>query len=109
MKEPGGKNKKQKAPVSKPRIFKPNMTAAALLLLAGFLAAAFFDAWCGVQSRRMGYEIVQEKMQQERLLEYNKKLKIEKARLSSPQALRRYAGSELELETPKPEQIILMP
>lgn len=104
MKETGGNNKKRTAPV-----FTPRLTAAALLLLAGFLVAAFFDVWCGVQSRRMGYEIVQEKMQQERLLEYNKKLKIEKARLSSPQALRRYAGSELELETPKPEQIIVMP
>ncbi len=98
------KNKKRKGEIVTPRIIVFGM-----VFLFCFLAAAFFDAWCGIQSRRMGYEIVQAREQQEKLLDFQKKLKIEKARLTSPQMLRRYATSELNLDTPKPEQIIVMP
>ncbi len=104
MNERAGKNRKRKS-----ETFTPKRVAVALLILLCFLGAAFFDAWCGVQSRRMGYEIVQARAQQEKLLDLQKKLKIERARLSSPPVLRRYATSELNLETPKPEQIVVMP
>ncbi len=87
----------------------PQRVLAGMVFLLCFLAAAFFDTWCGIQSRRMGYEIEQARMQQESLLDFQKKLKIEKARLTSPQALMRHARGELSLETPKPEQIIIVP
>lgn len=80
-----------------------------MAFLLCFLVAAFFDVWCGVQSRRMGYEIVQAKTQRENLLEFQKKLTIEKARLTSPQLLRKVAATELALETPKSEQVIVVP
>lgn len=104
MNEAKAKNKKHKQDV-----FTSKMIFLAMAGLLFFLAAAFFDAWCGVQSRRMGYEIAQARAQQEKLLDFQKKLKIEKARLTSPQELRRYAAGELALEIPKPEQIIILP
>jgi len=99
-----GSRKKPKADA-----FTPKRILAGMVLLVCFLGAAFFDTWCGIQSRRMGYEIEQARMQQENLLDFQKKLRIEKARLTSPQALRRHARGELSLETPKPEQIIIVP
>ena len=99
-----GKNKKYQ-----PDLFPPKMLLKGMGCLLFFLGAAFFDTWCGIQTRRMGYEIEQVRMQHESLLNYQKKLKIEKARLTSPQVLRRYATGELELQTPKPEQIIVVP
>jgi cell division protein FtsL len=87
----------------------PGKIIAGMTCLLCFLGAAFFDTWCGVQSRRMGYEIVQTRMQQEKLFDYQKKLKIEKSSLTSPQRLRRYATGELSLQIPKPEQIIVVP
>ena len=91
------------------QLLSPKKFLAGMACLLSFLAAAFFDTWCGVQTRRLGYEIEQARMQHERHLEYRKKLKIEKARLTSPQVLRRYATTELDLQTPKPEQIIVVP
>ncbi len=98
------KNKKRKQ-----EIFTPKRFAFAMAFLLCFLVAAFFDVWCGVQSRRMGYEIVQARAQRENLLEFQKKLTIEKARLTSPQLLRKVATAQLALETPKPEQVIIVP
>ncbi len=99
-----GKNKKRKQ-----ESVTPGRFVLAMAFLLCFLVAAFFDVWCGVQSRRMGYEIVQAKAQRENLLEFQKKLTIEKARLTSPQLLRKVAADELDLETPKPEQVIIVP
>ena len=92
----------------KQRVLTPKLIIWGMILLVFFLATAFFDAWCGIQSRRLGYEIEQAGNQQEKLLDFQKKLKIEKARLTSPQALRQYATSKLELATPKSEQIVVI-
>jgi hypothetical protein len=79
------------------------------VILVSFLSTVFFDTWCGIQSRRKGYEIVEARMEQENLRDFQKALKIEQARLSSPPLLRRYAVNEYKLDTPKPDQIVIVP
>lgn len=80
-----------------------------LLLLFIFIFEFFLRTWCGVQCIRTGYEITGAMDRQEDLLDMQKNLKIELARLTSPQSLGRIAEARFGLETPKPEQVVVMP
>lgn len=90
-------------------VFTPRRVAAVLLLVIIMAAEVFFDAWCAVQCRRRGYEIVQAESRRENLLETRKKLVIEKGRLMSPQVLGVKARDAHGLITPKPDQIVIVP
>lgn len=83
--------------------------AAVMVLMLVFMAEVFLDTWCGVQCRRTGYEIEQARAQKTDLKALQKKLQIERVRLKSPQALGRYARKKLDLTTPSPEQVIILP
>ena len=80
-----------------------------LLLLFVFIFEFFFRTWCGVQCIRTGYEITEAMERQEDMLEMKENLKIETARLKSPQALGLIAEKRFDLATPKPEQIVMIP
>lgn len=80
-----------------------------LLLLFVFILEFFFRTWCGVQCIRTGYEITEAMEHQEAILDMKKNLKIEMARLTSPQTLGRIAENRFDLITPEPEQIVMLP
>jgi len=80
-----------------------------LLLLFIFIFEFFFRTWCGVQCIRTGYEITDAMERQETLLDMQKNLEIELARLTSPQTLGRIAEARFGLVTPNPEQVVVMP
>jgi len=80
-----------------------------LLLLFIFIFEFFFRTWCGVQCIRTGYEITDAMERQEDLLDMKKNLKIELARLTSPQTLGRIAEARFGLLTPAPDQVVVMP
>jgi hypothetical protein len=80
-----------------------------LLLMFVFIFEFFFRTWCGVQCIRTGYEITQAMERQEDMLEMKKNLKIEMARLTSPQNLGRIAEKRFDLAAPQPEQIVIIP
>ena len=80
-----------------------------LLFLFVFIFEFFFRTWCGVQCIRTGYEITEAMARQAEMLEMKENLKIETARLTSPQALGLIAEKQFDLITPKPEQIVMLP
>lgn len=90
-------------------LWTPKFAAICMILMLIFMAEVFFDTWCGVQCRRTGYEIEQARAQQTELRRLQKKLQIERGRLTSPQTLGRYARNQLDLTTPSPEQIVILP
>lgn len=90
-------------------VMTKGVVATSMILSVCLLAEVFFATWCGVQCRRAGYDIVQVQNQQDKLLELQKKLQIERVRLQSPQILGRYARENLDLTVPTPEQIIVVP
>ncbi|MGM0452150.1 MAG: hypothetical protein ACQERN_03165 [Thermodesulfobacteriota bacterium] len=90
-------------------LWTPKFAAICMTLMLIFMAEVFFDTWCGVQCRRTGYEIEQARARQTDLRTLQKKLQIERVRLTSPQALGQYAKNQLELITPSPEQVIILP
>lgn len=105
MKQTNGRTKQNAGSSGEnPRVFR-----AFLIILLIFIFEFFFRTWCGVQCIRTGYEITAAEERQEELLEMQKSLKIERARLTAPQALARVAEERLDLKTPEPEQQVVLP
>jgi cell division protein FtsL len=78
-------------------------------LMAIFIVELLIYTWCRVQSTQVGYEITRAaEIQQERMTLQNN-LKIELARLKSPERIIKIAREHLGLVVPKPEQTIVMP
>ena len=77
--------------------------------MAIFIAELLVYTWCRVQSTQVGYEITRAaEIQQQRMTLHNN-LKIELARLKSPERITKIAREHLGLVVPKPEQTIVMP
>ncbi len=79
------------------------------LFMALFMVELFSYTWCRVQCTRIGYEISRAAADQKKGLAIRNNLKIELARLKSPQRIARIARERLGLITPKPEQTIIIP
>jgi cell division protein FtsL len=88
---------------------RPRIVRICLLLLLIFLFEFFLRTWCGVQCIRTGYEITEARHRQEELLEIQKNLKIELARLTAPETLHRVAEQEFGLRTPDADQVVVLP
>ena len=87
----------------------PKVLAACLLFMGLFIAELLFYTWCRVQSTQMRYEISALTADQERMLKMQDNLKIELARLKSPQRIARIATQQLGLVAPTSKQLIIIP
>jgi cell division protein FtsL len=79
-----------------------------IVLLVLFMAELLVYSWCRVQYVHTGYEMNQEMERKQRLLALNYELKVEEARLRSPERIRRLA-QERGLVIPDPKQIVVLP
>ena len=86
----------------------PMVTVAWLLLMFAFIAELLFYTWCRVQYVRVNYEI-QAQTRARKLSAMQDNLKIELARLKSPQRISKIARTQLGLVTPSPKQTIILP
>ena len=87
----------------------PKLTAVWMLIMVVFIGELFCYAWCRVQCIRIGYEITKESQQCEKLIRRQKNLKIELARLKSPNRIARIASKQLGLVMPTAENMIVIP
>ncbi len=85
------------------------MAAIWLTIMVLFIAELFFYTWCRVQYTQVGYDISDEADGQRSLLALQQNLKIELARLKSPERIEKIARQRLGLMTPTEEQIIIVP
>jgi cell division protein FtsL len=83
--------------------------AGYLLLLSIFIAELLIYTWCRVQYVQVGYQITKETARQQQLLALRDKLRIEHARLKSPQRIAKIAREQLGLITPNPDQVVELP
>jgi cell division protein FtsL len=74
-----------------------------------FIAELLFYTWCRVQSIQVRYEISELGANQERMVRLQDNLKIELARLKSPQRIAKIAREQLGLILPTNKQLILIP
>jgi len=93
----------------KRNVRNPKILAACLLFMGLFIAELLFYTWCRVQSIRIRYEISELAADQERMLKLQDNLKIELARLKSPQRIARIATQQLGLVAPTSKQLIVIP
>ena len=85
---------------------KTRMTGVWILLMLAFIFELFFYTWCRVQCTSLGYHISSLYAVQKRILEQQKNLKIELARLKSPARIEKIAREQLGLVIPRQEQVI---
>ena len=95
-----GKRKKSKQSA------QPKVTWVGMFLLLVLIGELFFFTWCRIQCRVTGYEISQEKVDHEKNIALQKKLKVELARLKSPERIVKIARAELGLTMPNPKQMV---
>ena len=74
-----------------------------------FIAELLFYTWCRVQSIQVRYEISELNAKQERMVRLQDNLKIELARLKSPQRIAKIAKQQLGLVAPTSKQLIVIP
>ena len=77
--------------------------------MAVFISELLFYTWCRVQCVRVGYEISKEVEKHRQLLTVQNNLKIEIARLKSPERIAKIARKQLGLVMPNPEYMITIP
>jgi len=87
----------------------PKVTIACLVLMFAFMAELLFYTWCRVQYVRAKYEIQEQTTRMRTLAAMQDNLKIELARLKSPQRIAKIAREQLGLVTPTPKQTIVIP
>jgi cell division protein FtsL len=79
-----------------------------LLLGAVLVLGGVFYAWPHLQLREAGKEAQELSREKERLLEENRKLRLEKAALQNLRRVETIASRELGLEAPAPEDTIVV-
>ena len=88
-----------------PRVAK---RTAVVLLMVGFvigITAAVSQVWTRLEVIDYGYKLSKVNREHTRLLEVNRRLKIEYALLKNPTYINRVARERLGMKTPVPEQV----
>lgn len=91
------------------RILDKKVIKVLIVLVLVLTAELFLYTWCRVQCVRVGYEMTVERQKHQELEVVHSNLRIEMARLESPERIAGIAGSQMDLAAPSPEQIIVMP
>jgi cell division protein FtsL len=78
-------------------------------VMAVFIAELLIYTWSRVQCVKVGYEISNENNKNRNLINLQNNLKVELARLKSPERLADIATNQLGLKTPTPEQMVIIP
>jgi cell division protein FtsL len=84
-------------------------TSMWMIMMFIFMGELLFYTWCRVQNVQHGYEISRETNNQKKLIAYQSNLKIELARLKSPDRIAQIAKQQLGLIMPTTEKTILIP
>jgi cell division protein FtsL len=87
----------------------PNEMLLLIIFMTIFLAELLFFTWCRVQTIGAGYEISKQAKRHQDLITLKNNLKVEMARLKSPERIAKIAKDQLGLITPTPEQMIIIP
>jgi cell division protein FtsL len=79
-----------------------------IVLVLIFIAELFFYTWCRVRCVRVGYAVTEQRANHQHLIASQKNLRIELARLKSPERITKLAKDRLGLVTPDPKQTIFI-
>ena len=88
---------------------KKTMTGLWIVLMVLFFVEALFYAWCRVQCVNAGYGIDKENSRHQVLLKERNTLRIELARLKSPERIETIARTRLGMVMPDVQQTVILP
>ena len=88
---------------------KSRPTVVWMFLMAIFIMELLFYTWCRVQNVNHGYEISKETQARRQLTAYQNNLKIELARLKSPDRIAKIAREQLGMMMPSTDRTIVLP
>jgi cell division protein FtsL len=88
---------------------RKTMTGLWIVLMALFFVEALFYAWCRVQCVNAGYGIDRQTRRHQALLKERNTMKIELARLKSPERIETIARTRLGLVMPDGQQTVILP
>ncbi len=84
-------------------------TALWIVVMICFFTEALLYAWCRVQCVNAGYAIDRQTRRHQTLIRDRNTLKIEWARLKSPERIETIARNQLGLNLPGPHQTVMLP
>ena len=102
-------SKKQGKKSASKRGFKNRRIFATVAVFIWLLLSGFGYVWCRVQVVHLGYLLSDAHRIHTQLLNDNKKLHLELARLKAPERVERIAIQQLGLKHPTKEQIVVLP
>ena len=88
--------------------FNSRQILTAILLFVVFMGTSIGYVWSNFEYTQIGYNLSQLQQEELRLLEVNRKLKLELAMLRAPQNIEPKAVNELYMKPPTPDQIIVL-
>jgi cell division protein FtsL len=91
------------------KVDSPKIIGIWLLLLFIFVGELLLYTWCRLQYVRTGYEISAQTKKNRDLMALQKSLKVEMARLKSPERIARIAQIQLGLIMPDAKHTIVIP
>jgi cell division protein FtsL len=91
-----------------PKHLTRRITGIWIVIMFVFISELLIYTWCRVQNTRQGYDITGLQAETRQLMLVQKSLKIELARLKSPDRIARIAKDTLGLATPKTQQVVDM-
>jgi cell division protein FtsL len=96
--------------MKKQKTFKRSHSAMAWLLVffVVFMAELLVYSWCRVQYVQTGFEITEARKEHQRLIAAHHELRVENARLKSPERIRQLA-QERGLVIPDSSQVFVLP
>jgi cell division protein FtsL len=95
--------------MTKTGVHRVRITGMWMVMMTIFIIELLFYTWCRVQNVQHGYEISKETKNQKQLITYQNNLKIELARLKSPDRIAQIAKQQLGLIMPTTDKTILIP
>jgi cell division protein FtsL len=102
---------KKKKPLTgrntKPK-WRQRRAATIIAVFLWLLCSGFGYVWCRVQVVHLGYQLSEVHHIHSRLLNDNKKLHLELARLKAPERVQRIAIEQLGLKHPRKDQVVVL-
>ncbi|MCG6919331.1 MAG: cell division protein FtsL [Deltaproteobacteria bacterium] len=102
------KSKKKSAKKKTVPNWRRRRLTTAIAIFVWLLLSGFGYVWCRVQVVELGYQLSDSHQLHSRLMNDNKKLHLELARLKAPERVQRIAIEQLGLKQPTKDQIVVL-
>jgi cell division protein FtsL len=99
---------REKGKSSEKKTRNTGLIALGVVLMVFFICELLVYTWCRVQYTQVGYEISRATQEQTRLMAVQEELQLERARLKSPERLKRIAETSMGLKMPSSRQMVVV-